>query len=276
MIDLNKLNKLLENTGDMALKRRAFEIITSLDLKDGDKILEIGCGDGFYLHILSNLGIRLQITGVDIDKNALKSARKNLSSKKIRLLHGDVLNNLPFGPSEFDKIIMSEVCEHLDDDVKGLKEARRLLKKNGLLVITVPNKNYPFFWDPINWVLQHFFDTHIKSGFWAGIWNQHLRLYTPEDLVRVVTKSGLKVLKVKSLTYWCIPFNHNLMNLAARGLHSGRMDKSMAKAINKFEESPKRPFYIDFAFKVVNWVDKLNDLYQPSKKGVGVIVVAKR
>lgn len=276
MVNSDKLDKLLENTGDMALKRRAFEIINSLNLKDGDRILEIGCGDGFYLHLLSNLMISLEITGVDIDKNALKSAKKNLRSKKIKLLYGDVLKKLPFGASKFDKIIMSEVCEHLEDDVMGLKEARRLLKKNGLLVITVPNKNYPFFWDPVNWVLQHFFNTHIKSGFWAGIWNQHLRLYTPEDLVKVVKKAGLKVLKVKSLTYWCIPFNHNLMNLAARGLHSGKLDEFMARAINKFEEGAKRPFYIDFAFRVVNWVDKLNDLYQPSKKGVGVILVAKK
>ncbi|MCS7091846.1 MAG: methyltransferase domain-containing protein, partial [Patescibacteria group bacterium] len=216
------------------------------------------------------------LVGLDIDKNALKSAKRNLSGRKVQLLHGDVLKKLPFQDSSFDKIIMSEVCEHLEDDVKGLKEAKRLLKKGGIIVVTVPNKNYPFFWDPVNWILQHFFGTHIKEGFWAGIWNQHLRLYTPEELAKVIEKSGLKILKLQSLTYWCLPFNHNLMHLAARGLHSGKLDKSLSKAINKFENNPKRPFYINLAFKIVNLVDKLNDLYQPSGSGVGVLAVVTK
>ena len=69
----NRLKDLLANTGDMALKRRARRIIEEIDPRPGDNILEIGCGDGFYLHLLSSLGVKdLNITGVDIDKEALK------------------------------------------------------------------------------------------------------------------------------------------------------------------------------------------------------------
>ena len=58
-MDIQKrLANLLSNTGDMALKRRAGKIISSLDPKENDKILEVGCGDGYYLHLLLNLGIR--------------------------------------------------------------------------------------------------------------------------------------------------------------------------------------------------------------------------
>jgi len=103
-----KLDKLLTNTGDMALKRRARRIIEEIDPRSGDKILEIGCGDGFYFHLLSNLGIKnLQLHGVDIDENALKSAKKNLKGKKVKFMASDVMKKLPYKDGEFDKIIMS-------------------------------------------------------------------------------------------------------------------------------------------------------------------------
>ena len=196
------LKNLLENTGDMALKRRAQRIIEGLELRKGDKILEVGCGDGYYLHLLSNIGIPLKLHGTDFDKEGLKKAKKNLG-KKILLYHADLMKKLPFNNNTFDKIIMSEVAEHLPNDVKGLKEVYRVLKKGGILCLTVPNHSYPLFWDPLNWVLEHLFDTHIKSGFLAGLWNQHERLYTSRQIKKVLEKAGFGVKKVESLTFWC-------------------------------------------------------------------------
>src|SRR3990167_3457337 len=105
---------------------------------------------------------------------------------------------------------MSEVMEHLPDNIKCMKEVRRVLKKNGRLVLSVPHINYPFFWDPINWVLQRTLKIHIKSGFWAGIWNQHLRLYTDKIVNSVLKESGFKNIKTEKLTHICLPFNHHL------------------------------------------------------------------
>lgn len=270
-----KLDSLLDNTGDMALKRRARRIIEETDPQPGDKILEIGCGDGFYLHLLSNLGIQnIKLTGVDIDKNALKSARNNLKRKKINLLKSNVMKKLPFKANSFDKIIMSEVCEHLPDDVKGLKEAKRVLKTGGKLVVTVPNANYPLFWDPVNWTLEHLFNTHIKSGFWAGLWNHHLRLYKPVEIKKAVKDAGFEVKNVESLTYWCLPFNHNLVHLAARKLYGGEMSHELSAAMSKYETGiPHRPFYIELPFFIVNSVDRLNDYWTPASRGVGVLLV---
>ena len=271
-----RLEALLANTGDMALKRRARRIIEELELADGDKILDVGCGDGYYLHLLSNLGLKLSLTGVDFDKNALASAKKNLRGKNIKLVQADLMKNLPFKTGFFDKIVMSEVAEHLPDDIKGLKEVRRVLKPQGILVLTVPNHNYPFFWDPINWVLEHLFGTHIKKGFWAGIWNQHKRLYTPKEIKKVLEKAGFKIETVEPLTYWCLPFNHNLLHLGAKMLYGGGFSEKTASAISKYEKNPKRPFLIDLFFKLVNGVDKLNDYCQPKDKGVGVFAKVRK
>lgn len=268
------LDLLLKNVGDMALKRRAREIILKLDPQKGDKILDIGTGDGYYLYLLSSLDIPLKLTGTDFDPNALKSARRNLNGRGIKLFHGDLMKKLPFKANSFDKIVMSEVAEHLPDDVRGLKEVKRVLKKDGILILTVPNQNYPFVWDPINWTLEHFFGVHIHTGFWSGFWNQHQRLYTPDQITIVLKKAGFKIEFVQSQTWWAIPFNHNLLHFAAKKLYAGDFSPELQKSISKYQISDKRPFLIESTFKIVNIIDKLNEIYTPREGGVGVFIKA--
>lgn len=270
----DKLIGLLSNTGDMALKRRARRIIEEINPQNGDKILEVGCGDGFYLHLLSSLDVELELTGVDINPLSLKSARKNLRGKKVTLYEADLMKKLPFADNSFERIIMSEVCEHLPDDIRGLKEVKRVLKRGGTLAVTVPNHNYPLLWDPVNWILEHFFRTHVKTGFWAGLWNQHLRLYEPEEIKKLVVKAGFKVEKVECLTWFCLPFNHNLMHFAAVKLYGGSLSPAMSRATSKYETGFKKPVLVEVAFRIVNVVDSLNDYFQPNRSGVGVLVKA--
>jgi 2-polyprenyl-6-hydroxyphenyl methylase / 3-demethylubiquinone-9 3-methyltransferase len=276
-MDQNLLNKkldvLLENTGDMALKRRAKKILLAIDPQKNENILDIGCGDGYYLHLMSNLGIPLQLTGTDYDEVGLTKARKNLG-KKIPLYQGDLMKKLPFKNAQFDKATMSEVAEHLPDDVKGLKEVYRILKKGGTLVLTVPCHNYPFFWDPINWILEHLLNTHIKSGFFAGLWNQHERLYTPDEIKKVVEKAGFTVEQLETTTWWCLPFNHYIVNLTARLLAHGNISEDTRSSLSKFTKEVKRPWYLNVAFGFVNELDKLNDMYHPKDRGVGVFIKA--
>jgi ubiquinone/menaquinone biosynthesis C-methylase UbiE len=268
-----KIDKLLENTGDMALKRRAKKILLAVDPQKNEKILDIGCGDGYYLHLMSNLGVPLFLTGTDYDEVGLVKARKNLG-KKIPLFQGDLMKKLPFKNAQFDKATMSEVSEHLPDDVKGLKEVYRILKKGGTLVLTVPCHNYPLFWDPINWTLEHFLGTHIKSGFFAGLWNQHERLYKPEEIRKVVEKAGFTVERLETTTWWCLPFNHYIVNLVARLLAHGNISQKTRSSLSKFSKEVKRPWYLNLAFGFVNKLDTLNDLWHPKSRGVGVFVKA--
>ncbi len=266
---------MLDITGDMALKRRARRIVEELSPQPGEKIIDIGCGDGYYLHLLSNLGISsLQLTGVDYDVKGLEKTKKNLKGKEIRISSGDLMTKLPFADSSFDKTVMSEVTEHLPNDVLGLKEVYRILKPGSVLCLTVPNANYPFLWDPLNWLLERLFSTHVKSGFWAGIWNQHLRLYTPSQITVVLKKAGFRIDKVESLTFWCLPFNHYVVNLVARYLSYQYNQGIPNLSLNKFTTSPNRPFLINLAFYGVNLLDRLNDVWQPQDTGVSVFVKA--
>lgn len=269
----NNLDYLLATVGDMALKRRARKVIEGLELKNGDKVLEVGCGNGYYLSLLNRVGLKLDLVGVDIDQPALIDAVRFIGDKSVKVVLADAAK-LPFKSSSFDKIVMSEVIEHVDEEKPVLKEAYRVLKKRGVLTLTTCNTDYPFLWDPINWILQYVFNTHIKAGFWAGIWNQHTRLYKKEQIEKLVKSTGFNVDRSESLTGWCLPFNHYIVNLIAKLFYSNKLPKNLAKGLNKFQNN-SQPFFVRAGFGFINFVDKLNDLF-PRRQGVSIFIKASR
>lgn len=269
----NNLGYLLATVGDMALKRRASNVITGLDLQDGDKVLEVGCGNGYYLSLLNRVGLKLDLTGVDIDQLALNDAIKFIGDNKVKVVLANAVK-LPFKDNSFDKIVMSEVIEHVDEEKAVLQEIYRVLKKGGILTLTTCNIDYPFFWDPINFVLQHFFNTHIKAGFWAGIWNQHTRLYKIEQVEKLIKQTKFEVKESKSLTSWCIPFNHYVVNLIAILFYSNKLPKNLARGMNKFQNN-EQPFLVKSVFGLINLIDKLNDLV-PQDYGVSIYIKAQK
>lgn len=268
-----KLDGLLVNVGDMSLKRRARRIIEELNPSSGEKIIDLGCGTGYYLFLLSNLGISLNLTGFDNDEEAMGEAETLLRNKNIEFAVGD-LHKMPFKDNSFHKAVMSEVLEHVKDDERVLKETFRILKPNGVLVISTPSINYPFVWDPLNWILQHLFGIHIRSGFFSGIWSGHLRLYDLNELKMKFKKVGLEIEESQELTFWCLPFNHYLVNVVARLLYDVKISEKIADKISKFKNS-KRPLVLDLVFKLVNLIDKLNELF-PQKTGVNVFIKARK
>lgn len=262
------ISDLLSRTGDVALRRRAAWILGRVRLQTGSRVLDIGCGDGFYIHLLSRLFPKVRIVGLDNDPKALKSARANLEGSGVTLQLGDI-NNIPLKDNQFDVVILSEVLEHLDNDRQGLKEVHRVLKPRSQVFISVPHANYPFFWDPINWTLEKFFDNHIKDGFWAGIWNQHKRLYNHKELRSLMMEVGFKKIKIESLTHYCLPFNHHLLNAFARIMVNHKYHHNPLNKFNKDSRSNinyRNPFWLIFK------IDKLNDSW--NKKGGAVSIVA--
>ncbi len=265
------LDRALTTAGDMALKRRARNVIEALELEDGDKVLEIGCGNGYYLSLLNRLGAKLKLTGIDKDILALKDAAKFVGDKKVKIVLGDA-SKLPFKTDSFNRIVMSEVIEHVEDEEKVLKEAFRVLKTGGIIALTTCNIGYPFFWDPINWILQHLFKTHIKSGFWAGIWNQHDRLYKKEHVDELVKKAGFRIEQSQYLTAYCLPFNHYIANLIAKLFYSRLLPESIHKSMNKFQNN-KQSLLVRIGFLLINSWDHLNDIL-PQKSGVSIFIKA--
>ncbi len=112
-----------------------------IDLMDsfkGKKILDAGCGDGRFLGEMKNKGAN-QLYGIDYSERAVSFAKILVPEAKIQT--GDLFS-LPYENNFFDMIFMIEVLEHIQlykvDNV--LKELKRVLKKDGEIIITVPSK----------------------------------------------------------------------------------------------------------------------------------------
>lgn len=102
-------------------------------------VLEVGCGEGYGASLLSQNVAK--IFSLDIDKNTLAHASKKYGSENclFRLYDGQ---NIPYNDNTFDAVISFQVIEHIKDDIKFLSEIRRVLKNNGLFIITTPNRTY--------------------------------------------------------------------------------------------------------------------------------------
>lgn len=271
------LDNLLKNTSDQALRRRAKLIIENLNLKGSEKVLDAGCGDGFYIKLLNQLYPNLEIYGIDIDSKALESAYVNLSKelkyKNIKIYERSI-NETKFDDNFFDAVFSTEVLEHVPDDLGALNEVKRILKPNGKYVFTVPNYNFPFMWDPLNWILQTLFKTHIKSGFFAGIWNQHIRLYTIDTLIGLISEADMKIDSIKAVTHYSLPFNHYILNFGARLLHDTNLIKKDS-SFNKFKmensSDKRRSFNILGIYNFfVRKIDKYNDNIDASYSSVSL------
>lgn len=102
-------------------------------------ILDIGCGIGTYLDKFRGLGAHE--FGVDSDIEKLEDAHR-----KKRLIHiaASASEALPFANDTFHVVLLHEVIEHVADDRATIREASRVLKRNGRMLVFAPNRLYPF------------------------------------------------------------------------------------------------------------------------------------
>ena len=103
---------------------------------EGATVLDIGCGIGTYVRKLQELASRAY--GIDIDAPRVRQGRETGS------LAIAVSEQLPFADSSFDAVLLNEVIEHVRDDRQTLREACRVVKPGGHVVIYAPNRLYPF------------------------------------------------------------------------------------------------------------------------------------
>jgi SAM-dependent methyltransferase len=129
-------------------------------------ILDVGCGTGANLLLLSKYG---DAEGVDISEEALAFCRER-GLEKVK--HG-AAEELPYEDGTFDLVTAFDVVEHMDDDVAGLREMRRVLRPGGRVLLFVPT--FMFLWGVQDEV------------------SNHRRRYRLPELHRALAEAGFEV-----------------------------------------------------------------------------------
>ena len=130
------------------------------------RILDVGCGTGANLQMLSQFG---SAEGVDVSTEALDFCR----ARGLDRVKQGAAESLPFEDASFDLVTGLDVVEHLDDDIVGLSEMRRVLRPDGRAVLFVPA--FMFLW-----------------GVQDDI-SHHRRRYTLRELKQKLRESGMTV-----------------------------------------------------------------------------------
>ncbi len=134
---------------------RGAVVLEALQPAAGDMILDIGCGNA--RDIMPMLQRGATIVGVDLSAGMIAQAQRDLEAAGFRgatLEVGDA-TNLRFADATFDKVVCSEVIEHIPDTDRAIAEINRVLRPGGLLVVSTPNRQswYGFerflLWDKV-------------------------------------------------------------------------------------------------------------------------------
>lgn len=152
--------------GRRRIIRSLVERICTMLQNPQPRILDVGCGTGANLKMLASFG---SAEGVDISDQAVEFCReRGLASVKL-----GAIEELPYDNGSFDLVTALDVVEHLDDDVAGLREIRRVLSPDGCVLLFVPA--FMFLW-----------------GVQDDVSN-HRRRYTLPGLLSVVKKAGFSI-----------------------------------------------------------------------------------
>ena len=181
-------------------------------------LLDFGCGIGGF--IVKSQKISKDVSGVELEKALFKSFKDrklNISS-----------NLKTFKTKKFDVITSFHVFEHLKDPIKVLKNLSKLLKKNGEIILEVPNSND---------VLITLYENNNFQKF--TYWSKHLYIFNEATIKKLVYKSGLKMKWIKHIQryplsnhlYWLSkgkPGGHKLWNF----LENNKLKKEYEKQLS--------------------------------------------
>jgi len=125
--------------------RRLLEDLNdALEIKEGEAILDAGCGPGLVIEevVKENKGKRISVIGLELSKGMIKHARKRCKNfSNVMLQIADLNKNLEFPDSSFDKVVCSNTLYALENPQRVISEFYRVLKPGASVVITNPKPN---------------------------------------------------------------------------------------------------------------------------------------
>lgn len=153
------------------------KILNIEKFKKGGKLLDIGCGTGDFLSQMKDRDY--DVCGIDVSLQACKIARK----KGLKIYHNDLIKH-HFPAKSFDIITLWHVFEHLYNPSETLKEIKRILKDDGLLIMETPNI------DCFSFKIFKGYHFHLDSP-------RHLHHWNENSMKQILNKNGFIVNKTE-------------------------------------------------------------------------------
>jgi 2-polyprenyl-3-methyl-5-hydroxy-6-metoxy-1,4-benzoquinol methylase len=184
--------------------KRRVETIQRL-VKKKQRIIEIGSGHGFFLKKMADLG--WDITGIEISKQRREDSEKRTKVKILNVNLNDNTENL----GKFDIVLLFHVLEHISEPVEFLANIKKMLSKNGKLIIEVPN------------VKDH--HLHSSKEYTEWYWQKaHLNYFSSNTLKHTLQKAkfkkisinGIQRYSIENFFYWKINKKPQLLNPAKK------------------------------------------------------------
>ena len=156
------------------------------------KILDVGCGGGIICEPLARLGAK--VTGIDFAPNNIITAKIHSKKNKLKInyINKDIEKSQL--DEKFDIILMFEVLEHLDSWKKTIKNIKKNLNKNGLIIISTINRN----------LLSKLFAIQIAENILNWIpkgTHDYNKLIKPEELKKILLKEKFNFNNIKGLVF---------------------------------------------------------------------------
>jgi len=161
------------------LKRRTFEVLKGIKTFHPEKpgsILDIGTADGLMLYNLKNIFPNATCVGIEYARDLMAYSKTN----SIHLIQGDALV-LPIKDNAFDVVIATAIIEHVTEPIQLVHEAFRVLRKDGIFIVTTPHP----FWEGIATNIGH-----LKG-------EEHHELITLKKLIPLFNTTGFDVVNAE-------------------------------------------------------------------------------
>ncbi len=159
-------------------------------IENGDRFLDVGCGEGRHSFEACRLNPGM-VCALDMDDLSLRKTHyvlhymdtQQASRATWNVMRADSLN-LPFRDASFDKIICSEVLEHVADEEEGIRELVRVLKPGGMLAVTVPT----YLSEAVYWALDKDYYNHPGG---------HVRKFRASGLIAALRRNNLAICAIR-------------------------------------------------------------------------------
>lgn len=168
-------------------------------LLEGEKILDLGCGNGRYFEYLEDK--KVNYFGVDNSEKLIKIAKSKYPGVHFQI--ADALN-LPFPDNFFDKVISIATFHHIPSKefrIKFLNEVKRILKPGGILILTVWNfKEFKEFSIYFKFLILKLFGSKLDFGDFLEPWGakavRYFHFFSKKELINLAKKVNLKVREI--------------------------------------------------------------------------------